>query len=105
MEKSDNRFPNDAVLNDDCKDENGHWIAPIGANNENAEFILNLGCLQKVNVVQIKNLGKDMGGTEEFSIFVGEDSNGPWNLILKSELNQTTESGCSGSKMHVFKIK
>ena len=105
MEKTNKSFPNDAVLNDDCKDENGHWIAPIGAKNENVEFIINLGCLQKVNIVQIKDLGKDMGGTKKFSIFVGEDSHGPWDLILASELNQTIESGCSGSKMHVFNIR
>ena len=72
--------------------------------NNNAELILNIGCSQKVRNVQMKNLNRDLGGTKHFSIFLSDYSMGPWNLILRGELNQSSESGCLYNEMHSFPI-
>ena len=96
---------NDNVLIDDCNDEaSGSWFAPEGATDENAELILNLGCIQHANVIQMKNLGMNQGGTEKFTIFMSEYLYGPWNVVLTGNLKQTLKSGCSNIEMQSFKM-
>ena len=68
----------DAVLADTCVDgqKDDNWAALAGAVNEEAELILSLGCPQNVKIIQIKNLERNLGGTEQFSIFVSEYNSG-----------------------------
>ena len=96
----------DAVLADKCVDgkKDDNWVVQEGAVNEDAELILNLGCHQNVKIIQIKNLERDLGGTDRFSIFVSENSFGPWAVLLTGELNQTADVGCSQIEMHTYHV-
>ena len=90
------------VLHDKCEEDEGQWIAPEGAVDDDASLILNLGCPQKITSVLIKNLRSDLGGTKEFSIYIGNNLVGPWELMGTGEINQTET--CT-DEMEIIRIK
>ena len=103
VESGENITSND-VLHDTCEDGDG-WVISGDHSVQNKDLIINLGCSQKVQMVQVKNLERDLGGTKEFSIFLSEFSSGPWNFLLKGQLDQNVESGCQKKKMYIFQPK
>ena len=42
------------VLHDKCEDDDGQWIAPEGAVDDDATLILNMGCPQRIWEVKLK---------------------------------------------------
>ena len=53
---------------------------------DNAELIIALGCRQDINSLFIKNGIKDYQ-TQNFTLFVASDLNGPWHIIFEGLLN------------------
>ena len=103
VESGENITSND-VLHDSCEDGDS-WFISGDHSVQNKDLIINLGCSQKVQIVQVKNLERDLGGTKEFSIFLSEFSSGPWNFLLKGQMDQNVESGCQKKKMYIFQPK
>ena len=77
-------------------------LLPRGLLMMTPTLILNLGCPQKITSVLIKNLRSDIGGTKEFSIYIGNNLVGPWELMGTGEINQTET--CT-DEMEIIRIK
>ena len=79
------------VLHDNCNEGGNGWIAPSNAVDEEAELVIDLGCYQRIISVQMKNLKKEIGGTNAFSLYIGTQPTGPWELITSGTLNETSK--------------
>lgn len=90
------------VLHDNCDDDGGEWIAPNGAVDDDAALVLDIICPQKITTVLVKNLLAGQGGTKEYTIYIGSDLDGPWELMHTGEMNQT--DSCQDS-LEVIRIK
>ena len=89
-----------SILTDSCSPENEDaWFASEEAVEEDAEIILDLGCIKNVYGLHMKNLNVEKGGTKVFRIFLSEYSpEGPWNLILTDEFLEESKPGCATLK-------
>ena len=89
------------ILTDKCSDEDGdEWLTPEGAINEEAEIIIDMGCVTKVHGLQMKNIKMEQGGTNQFTIFQSTSSEGPWVSILQDILPSPESPGCG--LLHTF---
>ena len=83
------------ILTDSCSEEDdNHWLAPQEAVNDDAEIIIDMGCLKKIKGLQMKNLKKEHGGTKRFTILLSEFQGGPWKSIWTDELTEQHLTGC-----------
>ena len=81
---------------------NHSWLAMKNNVDETAEIIIDLGCNKHMHGLQLKNLNPVYGGTKQFTIFLSETPEGPWNNIFSSELPKE-ESECG--PMRPFNIE
>ena len=79
------------ILTDDCNKE---WLAPEGAVGEDAEVIINMGCIKIPRVLQMKNIQRPHGGTKGFTIYVSERIEGPWKKAFEEEFPEEETGGC-----------
>ena len=80
------------IFKDECKeDKRSGWIT----NDRNSAMILDLGCVSKLTKVYMKNIDNPDGGTNKFSLCVGNFKGGPWTIVLKGNLQRSISDGCS----------
>jgi hypothetical protein len=92
------------ILTDVCRDEDSNeWLAPEEAVDDEAEIIIDMGCLKKLKGLQMKNIQRDHGGTKQFTIFLSEFHDGPWESVLTEELPEQVTDGCG--LMQTFNLK
>ena len=89
------------ILSDECKDDDeNHWLAEEDAINDDAEIIIDMGCMKRVKGLQMKNIKRVYGGTKQFTVFLSEFHDGPWESILTDEFQEESPEGCG--RMHLF---
>ena len=82
------------IFSDNCREEERtEWIQP----NENSMLILEMGCVSKLVKVYMKNIAKSSGGSQNFSLSIGNSEDGPWTIVLEDQLKMSTSDGCSTS--------
>ena len=79
-------------LDEDHKVENlisleKEWAGP---NNKTTSIILDLGCEETMNMIEILNSHKERE-TKEFTVSVSKDSNGPWEEVVRSTFEDRTK--------------
>ena len=57
-----------------------------------------MGCRRKVKGLQIKNVMKEHGGTKQFTVFLSDSPQGPWDSVLITELTEQEHYGCDVMK-------
>ena len=60
-----------------------------------AEIVINLGCTKKIKGLRMKNIKKEEGGTKDFTVYVSDSPEGPWNLILTDGFQEQDKQGCA----------
>ena len=55
-----------------------------------ASIILDLGCEETMNMIQILNSHKERA-TKEFTVSVSKDGNGPWEEVVRSTFEDRTK--------------
>ena len=92
------------ILTDECSDEDSNeWLAPEESVDDEAEIIIDMGCLKKLKGLQMKNMKREHGGTKQFTIFLSESHDGPWDSVLTDELSEQVTDGCG--LMQTFNLK
>lgn len=79
------------------------WLVRNGTNNTDAEIIIDLGCTKKLKGLQMKNIKREQGGTKNFTVFLSESPNGPWNPVLTVDFPEPETYGCA--PMQTFDIQ
>ena len=79
-------------LDEDHKVENlfsleKEWAGP---DDKMASIILDLGCEETMNMIQILNSHKERA-TKEFTVSVSKDSDGPWEEVVRSTFEDRTK--------------
>ena len=54
-----------------------------------------MGCSKKVKGLHMKNIKKEQGGTKNFTIFLSESAEGPWDPILTADFPEQEAFGCA----------
>ena len=70
-------------------------MVPEGSINSDAEVIIDLGCPKKLKGLQMKNLKKEHGGTKNFTAFLSESVDGPWEPVLTTDFPEEDRTGCA----------
>ena len=84
------------ILTDNCnEEEESIWLAPKGATDDTAEIVINMGCSKSLKGIHMKNIKKKQGGTKNFTIFVSDSPDGPWNLAFQDEFPEQETVGCA----------
>ena len=92
------------ILTDYCStNDDNHWLADEGAVNDDAEIVIDMGCLKKMKGLQMKNIKKLHGGTKQFTIFLSEFHDGPWESTLVEEFEEEVTEDCG--RMHIFSFR
>ena len=68
------------------------WLAPD--KQDNAEFVLDLGCEKTVNQVQLVNTHNGKGrdrSMKEFKVFLSDSSEGPWEEVVHQTLEDSRQ--------------
>ena len=92
------------ILTDECSNEDSNeWLAPEESVDDEAEIIIDMGCLKKLKGLQMKNMKREHGGTKQFTIFLSESHDGPWDSVLTDELSEQVTDGCG--LMQTFNLK
>ena len=81
------------ALKDGCKEEEA-WLAPEEAVNENASILFNMGCIITPRRLYLKNTPQSFGGTENFTIYIGDTARGPFRYIASGQIKQSETAGC-----------
>ena len=68
---------------------------PEGTNNHDAEVIIDLGCTKKLRGLQLKNIKKELGGTKQFTVFLSQSADGPWEPVLTTDFPEEDRTGCA----------
>ena len=76
---------------------------PEGTNNTDAEVIIDMGCTKKLKGLQMKNIKKEQGGTKNFTAFLSESADGPWEPVLTADFPEEDRIGCA--VMHNFDLE
>ena len=89
------------ILTDNCTEGyDDEWLAEEEAVDNDAEIIVDMGCLKKIRGLQMKNINKKQGGTKQFTIFLSEFPDGPWESILSDKFPEETLEGCGSMQTH-----
>ena len=73
---------------EDCS--NSQWRAPDGKKGSEAEMIIDLKCLVRLEAFSIMN-GYGLSGTKKFTLFGSRKRDGPWAELYTSELSKGKE--------------
>ena len=68
------------------------WLAPD--RQDSAEFVLDLGCQETVNLVELVNThngGSRDRSMKEFKVFLSDSSEGPWEEVVHQTLEDSRE--------------
>ena len=88
------------IFKDECtEDDISGWIT----SDTNSVMIFDLGCVSKVVKIYMKNIASTDGGTKNFSLYIGNSREGPWNIALKGNLKRSISDGCS-KKLSIFNM-
>ena len=87
---------------EDCS--NSQWRAPDGKIGSEAEIIIDLKCLVRLEAFSIMN-GYETIGTKKFTLFGSRKRDGPWTEIFSTELPQGKEMTDEVSKFQASNYK
>ena len=91
------------ILEDGCraKDDETSWLTE--EESINASITVNLGCIARPLRMYFKNTPQSFGGTENFTIYLSTEPEGPFKYVAQGTFNQSRSESCT-TVLHTFNM-
>ena len=83
------------ILKDDCRKEDDEKAWLTVEESTNASILINLGCFSRPLRMYFKNTPQALGGTENFTVYLGTEPQGPYILLARGTLKQSETENCA----------